>query len=104
MSVDLKLTALLDIGSAAEEGEAFKAAEFDRSREHGRALREELREAGLIFGRAGRGYEGIRLFLTEAGKEELQKLSNCDHEADEPDVDASGCEVVRCLKCGRRIQ
>lgn len=67
------LSALFDIGSAAEEGEAFKAAEFDRSREGGRTLRKELREAGLIFGRAGRGYEGIRLFLTEAGEEELRR-------------------------------
>lgn len=68
------LTALFDIGSAAFEGEAFKTAEFDRSREGGRALREELFKAGLIFRRAGRGYEGIRLFLTEAGTEMLRKL------------------------------
>ena len=72
---EAQLESLLDIGGAAEEGEAFKAAEFDRSRSGGREIRQSLHEAGLIFGRSGRGYEGVRLFLTAAGRGLLEKKS-----------------------------
>lgn len=70
----VQCSALLDVGSADEVGEAYTAAEFDQSREGGSVIRRELQRLGLIFGRRGRGYSAVRLALTARGADALAAL------------------------------